>query len=487
MVEAIQRKLSDSPLTRWTALIIVSLTMMFGYFITDVMDPLEDLLTTNGEVVYYSNGSFDKIENTTKVTVNLHKTVETELQGTGWSSTEYGRFSGAYGWFNVFLFMLLIGGLILDRMGIRFTGVMASSLMLGGALIKFYAVSPYFTFHGLLWGMHIQVWIAGLGFAIFGVGCEITGVTVSKILAKWFTGHGLALAMGLQVGMARIGTACALGLSLPIAKHFGHLSWPVLFGCILLFVGLLFFLVFCVMDRKLDKQVAADSTLQEADEFHLKDVKLILINRGFWLISLLCLLFYSGVFPFLKFATKLMIYKYNVSPDLAGYIPALLPFGTILLTPLFGSIYDRIGKGATLMIIGSVMLVVVHIFFALPILDYWWFAIIIMIVLGISFSLVPSAMWPSVSKIIPQKQLGSAYSLIFYIQNIGLMCVPMLIGWVIDRFAKHVNAVGVVSYNYMIPMSIFAMFGVLAVFVSIVLKIENKKRGYGLEEADIKK
>lgn len=487
MVEALQKKLSDSGLARWTALIIVSLTMMFGYFITDIMAPLEDLLTTNGEVVYYSDGSFAKVENGQTVQVVPNKTVENKLQGAGWSSTEYGNFTGAYGWFNVFLFMLLIGGLILDKKGVRFTGRMSSLLMLAGALLKFFAVSPFFPFHGMFLGMHVQVWIAGLGFAVFGVGCEITGITVSKVITKWFTGHGLALAMGLQVALARLGTACALGFSLPIAKHFGHLSWPVFFGCIALTVGFLFYLVFCVMDSKLDRQIASSKEADEEDKFHLNDVKFILVNRGFWLISILCLLFYSGVFPFLKFATKLMIYKYNVAPSLAGLIPSVLPFGTIFLTPLFGIIYDRLGKGATLMIIGSVMLVAVHVLFALPILNYWWFALIIMVVLGIAFSLVPSAMWPSVPKIIPQKQLGSAYSLIFYIQNIGLMCVPMLIGWIIDTFAKHVGPNNVVTYNYSIPMVIFALFGTMAVFVAIYLKSVDKKNHYGLEQANIKK
>jgi MFS family permease len=183
----------------------------------------------------------------------------------------------------------------------------------------------------------------------------------------------------------------------------------------------------------------------------------------------------------------MMIYKYNVDPELAGTIPALLPFGTILLTPLFGSVYDRVGKGATLMLIGSFMLIVVHLFFALPILNVWWFATIVMIVLGVAFSLVPSAMWPSVPKIIPQKQLGTAYSLIFWVQNWGLMGVPMLIGWVIDKYATTQLPDGTVDYNYSIPMSVFALFGLLAVVVALMLKAEDKKKQYGLEEANIRK
>lgn len=239
------------------------------------------------------------------------------------------------------------------------------------------------------------------------------------------------------------------------------------------------------MDRKLDASGDVAEIANE-EEFHFSDLKYIFNNKGFWLIAFLCVLFYSGVFPFLKFATKLMIYKYNVEPELAGLIPAMLPFGTILLTPLFGSLYDRMGKGATLMIIGSVMLTVVHILFALPILNQWWFAIGVMVLLGIAFSLVPSAMWPAVPKIIPMKQLGSAYAIIFYIQNIGLSMVPVLIGSVIQNYATIETAEGV-SYDYTIPMSIFAVFGVVAICVALILKRVDKSEGYGLEEPNIKK
>ena len=485
MTEQLKLKLSDSKAFRWSALLIVSFTMMCGYFMTDVMAPLEDLLTTKGQVVYYEDGSFEKVENA--ISVQSTKAVDATLDGLGWSSTEYGFFTGAYGYFNVFLVMLLLGGIILDKMGVRFTGTMSSLLMFGGALIKYWAISPYFTLEGSLFGFSYQVLFACLGFAIFGVGAEITGITVSKVIVKWFTGHELALAMGLQVAMARIGTGIALGFSLPIAKAMGHLSQSVLLGAIALCIGFLFYMVYCVMDRKLDASAASTVTASDEDKFKLSDIKFIVTNKGFWLITFLCLLFYSGVFPFLKFAVKVMIYKYNVEPSLAGYIPMMLPFGCILLTPVFGSLYDRIGKGATLMVIGSIMLVFVLLCFTLPILEYWWFALLLVIVLGVAFSLVPSAMWPSVPKIIPQKQLGSAYSLIFYIQNIGLSMVPLLIGWVIDHFAKTTAADGTVGYNYTVPLSIFMIFGILSVVVALLLKAENKRKGYGLEEANIQK
>ena len=452
----IYKKLNDSAAARWGALLIVSFTMMCGYFITDVMAPLEDLLT------------------------------KTPAEGgLGWTSDEYGFFSGAYGYINVFLLMLFFGGIILDKCGVRFTGTMSSSLMFVGALIKWYALDNSFG-DAQIFGYPVQVALAALGFAIFGMGAEITGITVTKVIAKWFTGHELALAMGLQVAMARIGTAAALACSLPFANAMGNVSAPVLLGAALLCVGVVSFLVYCVMDRKLDASVAAATEEQSEEGFSFGDLKLIFTNKGFWLIAILCVLFYSGVFPFLKFATKLMIYKYNVDPELAGLIPAMLPFGTILLTPVFGSLYDRMGKGATLMIIGSLMLTLVHVLFALPILNVWWFAIGIMVILGGAVSLVPSAMWPAVPKIIPMKQLGSAYAIIFYIQNIGLSMVPVLIGSVIQNYATIETAEGI-TYDYTIPMTIFAGFGVVAVCVALLLKRIDKTNGYGLEEPNIKK
>lgn len=455
VTQKIQKKLSDSPAARWTALAIVSFTMMCGYFITDVMSSLEVMLTTPA-----AQG------------------------GLGWSSSEYGFFSGSYGYINVFLLMLFFGGIILDKCGIRFTGIMSCALMLGGALIKWYALASDFGTATFM-GYHMQVIVASLGFAIFGMGAEITGITVSKVIIKWFTGHEVALAMGLQVAMARLGTAAALGCSLPMARAVGSVSFPVLFGAICLCVGLLAYLVYCVMDKKLDQSVDAVEENKE-EGFQLKDLKLIFTNRGFWLITLLCLMFYAGVFPFLKFATKLMIAKYHVEPGLAGLIPAMLPFGTILLTPVFGSLYDRIGRGATLMLIGSIMLTIVHLLFAMPVLNVWWFAIIVMIVLGIAFSLVPSAMWPSVPKIIPMKQLGSAYAIIFYIQNIGLSMVPLLIGWVIETYSTSTTPQGI-TYDYTVPMLIFAAFGAVAIGIAIMLKKEDSQKGYGLEESNIKK
>lgn len=457
MTEKLQQKLSDSAKYRWLALIIVSATMMFGYFFTDVMSPLEPLLTAK---------------------------VEEGGLGLGWTSDEYGFFSGAYGYFNVFLLLLFFGGIILDKFGIRFTGVMATVLMFGGALIKFYAVSHSFdgtvTLPLGIGTYHTQVLWAVLGFAIYGVGCEIAGITVSKVIVKWFTGHELALAMGLQVALARIGTAGALAIALPFAKAMGGVHASVGLGAAMLCAGMIAFIVYCVMDKKED---AAAATVQSEPEegFKFSDLGILLGNRGFWYVAVLCLMFYAGVFPFLKFATKLMVFKYGVDQNVAGLIPAMLPFGTIFLTPFFGSIYDKFGKGATLMIIGSVLLTCVHIVFALP-LNSWIIAIAVMIVLGIAFGLVPSAMWPSVPKIIPMKLLGTAYALIFYIQNIGLALVPVWIGKVNQ---SNTDAFGKIDYTE--SMTIFACFGLVAIVISFLLLLEDKRKGYGLQQPNIKK
>lgn len=447
MTKTLHKKLNDSLLARWSVLIVVSFTMFCGYFIIDVMAPLMDLL-------------------------------QAEFS---WTPTEYGIFNMAYGWLNVFLFMLIFSGIILDKLGVRITGLGSCLLMIIGCALKYYAVSR--SFEGEILGLRTQVFLASIGFAIFALGLESASITVTKVIVRWFKGHEVALAMGIQVALARLGTALAMSTAIPMAKHFQSLSAPILLGLVALCIGLISYLVFCVMDRKLDNSVV-NTEEENKEAFRMKDIRFIITNKGFWLIALLCVLFYSAVFPFLKYATSLMINKYNVAAELAGNIPALLPFGTILLTPLFGSIYDKRGKGATIMIIGSILLIVVHALFAAPILNVWWFATFLMILLGIAFSLVPSAMWPSVPKIIPENKIGTAYAVIFWVQNIGLSLVPLLIGWVLDKYCT-INDNGAIRYDYTLPMIIFTSFGILAVIIGLLLKKEDKIKKYGLEEPNI--
>lgn len=453
MAEAIAKRLNDSATARWTVLFIVAFTMMMGYFINDVMSPLETLLEKP-----VSEG------------------------GLGWSSTDYGFFSGSGSFINVFLLMLFFSGLILDRMGVRFTGILSCSLMVAGVLIKIYAVTaplggdtvtlPFFNLH-----LPLSAALAAIGFSVFGVGYEMCGITVSKVMVRWFTGHELGLAMGLQVAMARLGTASALSLSAPVAMRYS-LSTPLLIGLLFLSLGFACYLVYCVMDRKLEKETlkVQSSSLKthDDDSFRLSDIGGILRNPGFWIVTLLCMVFYSAVSPFLKFATKLMIAKYGVDADVAGFFTSIAPFGTLLLTPIFGSIYDRWGKGVSIIIIGTTMLTCVYIGFSLPI-HASAFAIAMMILLSIAYSLVPSALWPGVPKMIPLKCLGTAYSMIFYIQNLGRSIVPMCVG-----------RANTADPSYATSMHIFAGLGFMAIAIAFLMLYIDKKKGYGLQLPNIK-
>jgi predicted MFS family arabinose efflux permease len=259
-------------------------------------------------------------------------------------------------------------------------------------------------------------------------------------------------------------------------------------GLGLLVAGFFAFLWYISMDKKLDKSISDADQVGDEEKFKIRDILFIIQNKGFWLIALLCVLFYSGVFPFLYYAADLMVNKYGVNPKFAGSIPALLPFGTIILTPFFGNFYDRKGKGATIMLIGSVMLLIVHSVFSVPFLNNSAIAVVLIMLLGVTFSLVPSAMWPSVPKIIPERQLGTAYALIFWVQNIGLMLVPVLIGWVLEKYCRVLDESGNLSYyDYTIPMMIFATTGLFSIFVAYMLKAEDKRKSYGLELPNIQK
>ena len=484
---------------RWTVLIIVATVMMMGYVFWDIVSPLSTTLKAP-----LSEG------------------------GMGWTAEEYGFYAGSYSIFNIFLLMLFIGGIILDKMGISFTGLLATGMMMGGALINYYALaylSPlqYSHLHITLFSLipadiKTQVLVSALGFGMFGVGCDMTGITVSKIVTKWFTGHELASAMGIQVAMARLGTASAISFSPLIAQQTGIAS-PFLVGALLLVMGFVLFIAYILMDRKHEaaRQIAhqpavpsnqLDEPSSQLDEpssqlgepssqsventFHKKATQTdeqgytlrsclvnLASNKGYWLIALLCVSFYSSLRPFLKFATDVLVNKYGIGEVTAGWIVSLLPYGTIVLTPLFGSLYDRIGRGATLMLSGSILLTCCHVGLTLPCISATWLATLIMILMGVSFSLVPSAMWPSIPKIVPLQQLGTAYSIIYYIQNIGLMLVPMWAGNVIGRYtiAGHTD--------FTVSMFIFIGFGIASIILSSILLWADKKEHYGLEEANI--
>jgi nitrate/nitrite transporter NarK len=455
MRDEVKNTIATKAWARWTVLAIVSFTMMAGYVVAKEMSPLQFMLE--------------------KATVD---------GGMGWTSGEFGIFAGSRGFFNVFLLMLFVGGIILDKMGVRFTGILSCVLMLAGAAAV-YGVITY-TSPDPMWNVPLlgmikrQVALAALGFAFFGIGYEMCGITVSKAIVRWFSGKEMALAMGLQVAMARLGTALALGFSPIIALRWG-LPRPILIGVFCVGVGLVAYLYYCTMDRRLDKDKGVETqnlASQDDEKFHFSDMKLTIKNPGFWLITLLCLFYYSALYPFLDFATKLMISKYGVDAELAGLIPAILPFTSIVLTPLFGGWCDKKGRGATMMVIGSVMLTLVLIVFSMP-LKSSWIAVTLMCILGIAFSLLPAALWPAVPKIVPMKQLGTSYSIIYYIQNIGLMLIPVLIGKVLER-----NTVGD-QVDYTHSLIIFAIIGVGAIVTASLLLWMDRKRHYGLEDPNI--
>ena len=475
---------------RWSVLIIVAFAMMMGYVFWDIVSPLSTTLKA-----------------------------PLEEGGMAWTASEYGFYAGSYSIFNIFLLMLFLGGIILDKCGIRFTGLLATGMMLAGAAVNWFALryvvpTTYVEMPVTLFGLipeHLktQVLVSALGFGMFGVGCDITGITVSKVVTKWFTGHELASAMGIQVAMARLGTASAISLSPVIAQSFG-LSAPLLVGTLLLLAGFLMFGVYTFMDRDDEKlrgsevlsplrsesapagraesvekvenveKVEKVEKAEESPSLMKAYVSALLTNRGFWLIAILCVLFYTSLRPFLKFATDVLVNKYGLDPVTADWIVSLLPYGTIVLTPLFGSIYDRIGRGATLMLTGCALVFVCHVVLALPIVNTTWVAALMMVLLGVAFSLVPSAMWPSVPKLVPLKVLGTSYSIIYYIQNIGLMLMPMLVGNIIDDYT---SADGHVDFT--VPMSVFAVFALAATLVAALLLYMDKRMGYGLEKANI--
>ena len=453
MRDQIKETIATKAWARWTVLAIVSFTMMAGYVVAKEMSPLQFM---------------------------LEKAVGDG--GMGWTSGEFGIFAGSRGFFNVFLLMLFVGGIILDKMGVRFTGILSCVLMLAGAAAVYGCIT--FTLPDPRWSVPLlgtikrQVALAALGFAFFGIGYEMCGITVSKVVVRWFSGKEMALAMGLQVAMARLGTALALGFSPIIALKWG-LPRPILIGVFCVGVGLIAYLYYCTMDRRLDKEQGKQETSQGDDEqFHFSDMKLTIKNPGFWLITLLCLFYYSALYPFLDFATKLMISKYGVDSHLAGLIPAILPFTSIVLTPLFGAWCDKKGRGATMMVLGSVMLTIVLIVFAMP-GNSSVLAVTLMCVLGIAFSLLPAALWPAVPKIVPMKQLGTSYSIIYYIQNIGLMLIPVLIGKVLER-----DTIGE-QVDYTHSLIIFAIIGVGAIITASLLLWLDRRRHYGLEQPNI--
>ena len=439
------QSLRDKPLARWGALTLIALTMFFAYMFVDVLSPVKTL-------------------------------VETEL---GWDSTIFGLYGGSEFFLNVFVGFLILAGIILDKMGVRFTALLSGSLMVIGALIKVYALSATFrnggpgfdaisSFTGVIhntfgWNLPPTALCACLGFMLFGCGTEMAGVTVSRAIVKWFKGKEMALAMGIEMALARFGVFVIFRLSPWLSEKFETVQAPVIFVALLLCIGLILYIAYWFMDKKLDSEIGAEDE-EEEEPFKFSDLGKVFGSFAFWVVALLCVLYYSAIFPFQKFATEMLHYK-------------------------VGFYLDKKGKGATMLILGSILMIVCHLVFALyPFVSGSTSSTVVavgaIILLGISFSLVPATLWPSVPKLIDNKVLGSAYSAIFWIQNIGLMTVPIIIGAILDSVNKDVPAGQ--TKDYTLAMLVFASFGVVAFLLSTFLKAVDKKKGYGLELPNIK-
>ena len=441
MVEKIQKTLRDSAVARWVVLVLVASMMFFAYMFVDILSPLASL---------------------------LEETLD-------WDRGDFGTYAAGEYLLNVFGFLIL-AGIILDKMGVRFTGLLSASLMVIGAAIKYWGIS-WHEANTVEW---LNAWwpampgsakLAMFGFMIFGCGCEMAGTTVSKILAKWFKGKEMALAMGLEMAIARLGVFAAMWLAPMFSAKFAvdgtnSVTAPLLFASLLLVVGLLNFFVFTIMDNTFDKQLVAigEATAEKdpEDEFHVSDLKQILTSKMFWIIALLCVLYYSAIFPFQRFATNFLEETLSISNAEAAGLFKWFPILAMVLTPF----------------LGAVIMIACHSVFAfvLPAYPSKTLALVTILVLGVSFSLVPASMWPSVPKIIDEKVLGSAYCLIFWVQNVGLCLVPLLIG-----------KLRVATNGYLVPMIVFASFGVLAFLLSLALKVEDRKKNYGLELPNKKK
>jgi len=454
MTKQLQQLLNDKAWARWTALVLIASMMFFAYMFVDVMSPLMSL-----------------------VEANLH-----------WSSSTFGTYAASEYILNVCGF-LIVAGIILDKMGIRFTGLLSAGLMVIGAGIKWIGVSEWFQATGFAawlgtWWVDLpaSAKMAALGFMIFGCGCEMAGTTVSKSIAKWFKGKEMALAMGMEMAIARLGVFAVMWIAPIVSEKLGNVvSAPIGFCSILLLIGFINYLVFAVMDTRLDRQlVAAGRATEEKDpedEFHLSDLGTIFRSKMFWIVAILCVLYYSAIFPFQRYATNYLEMTLSVDAQFAARLFSFFPILAMVLTPFLGAFIDVKGKGATMLFVGAAIMMCCHLCFAfvLPAVPSIVLAVALIAILGVSFSLVPAALWPSVPKIIDEKVLGSAYCLIFWIQNIGLCFVPKLIGNVLEK-----------TGGYTVPMIIFSSFGLLAFVFTILLKRENELHHYGLEDPNIK-
>jgi nitrate/nitrite transporter NarK len=443
----IRKSLIESPFARWGILILLGIILSANYYFYDAFSSLKSLLTKEF----------------------------------AFTNTQYGLFVSFYAVPNTFLLMAVLGGMILDKLGIRRTGFMFVFFMAFGAVLTAYGACDYYRNGGAGYQLmssvfpnyspELKMMLTGRFF--YGLGAETSIVVVSKILVKWFKGKDLALAFGLKVGFGRLGTFLALRISPTLAEEGAHLTTAIWFASILVCIALLVFIVYMLFDLRIDRELKSTETVEKADKFVLRDLLGIIRNPAYVYILLLCVTFYSAVFPFVAFAPDFFYHKFGISTVESGKITSLLPLGTMVFTPLFGFLIDRRGRSATAMSIGAATLMFVHLIFALTPLPPHFF----MILLGVSFSLVPAAMWPSMVKLVKEKEIGTAYGLMYSVQNLGLWGVPILAGVVLDR----TNPASPDVLNYTPTMLMFSALSLLGLMFALVLKRENSKRNFGVE------
>lgn len=514
-MEDTAKTLRDNAILRWIVLVLLSALIFATYWFQDFFSGLKGLM-------------------------------ESEL---GFTSEEFGRLIGLTTIANMFG-MIIVGGIILDKWGIRLAGIVFGGLAaLGGAITAASAAGVFGHNHGTMLTMMI------IGRIMFGSGLEITCVVATRTIVKWFKGYEMALAMAVNIGFGRLGSALGIAVSPDIAA--GHVSPAVTFAATLIILALILFIIYVFFDIKIDRQRAGTTAdlEEEEEEFKFSDLVKLATNPSFIYIALLCVSFYAAVFPFIQYAPDMLVNKFGFSyvlPDdpnsniylfgsnalgnssvfvvlfifglafslvpsnlktrtqknismliiLAIFIgfcymlkdtfrlwftngpktASLIPLGTILFTPIFGNYVDKKGRGASLMILGSLLLIFAHLslsLFSIRILAYLG-----LISLGIAFSLVPAAMWPSVAKIVPENRLGTAYASMFTVQNWGLGLFFWGIGAVLDLAnKKNLAAIraGEMNYNYTIPIFVLVICGVIAIFLAYKLKQADRRQGYGLE------
>ena len=392
----------------------------------------------------------------------------------GWDSADYGFYASGYS-FLCILGGLIIGGVLLDKYGVRRMGSAFVAMMVGGAGLVTYAITA-----GL--APETSLTVAYIGCMLFGLGSEIAGVAVTRSIAKWFKGKNMALAMGLQLAIARLGTALAL-LVAPVLVNTeltNHLytlaetARPALVGMAVLAAGLVLWAAFVAMDARFDKEAGTTDKVDtaEEDKFRFSDIWKILSNPRFLMIAILCVTFYCCVIRFKKFGSDILIPLFGVDISISSLLLAMIPFFTIIFTPLFGAMVDKVGKATRWMIIGASMVLAAHLIITFAPQGQPVFAYIAIGLLGTGYSLVPSAMWPSVPKIVPEKNLGTAYSLIYWVQNLGMWSVPILVGKIIKQGgATHTGKVSAaLNAEY-----IFIILGVIAVGVAIMLMRASRR------------